>query len=57
MDEDEIKQFLNDVDRGVIGREKPRVNVVVDEGLTVPYWHKDVEDHDDDAGSRFEAYA
>jgi hypothetical protein len=50
-------QFLNDIDAGIVGAEQPRVNKVEDDGLTVPYFHPEAEQGDDDAGSSFEAYA
>lgn len=56
-EEPQDEEFLNNIDKGVVGSEKPRVKHSTDEGITVPYWHPDAEDHDDDAGSSFEAYA
>jgi hypothetical protein len=53
----EVIDLLNKKDQGYIGIDKPLVSVTQDEGLTVPKWHKDAEDSDNEPGSREAAWA
>lgn len=51
------EEFLNQIDQGIVGIEKPRVNRVEDQGLTVPYFHPEAADGDNDPASPEQAWA
>lgn len=56
-EEPQDEEFLNKIDQGYVGIDPPRVIHSTDEGLTVPYWHPEAENGDNDPASPEQAWA